>query len=179
MSTIEECLNDKISVNSNSTNDEDYGKDCLNDTIDSSKTKLVIVLPENIDSAKIYTYINNAMSPYYEDMEVETTLDINKISDEYENEKEDYENFSEYCMKNYFGYINENNKLVTTFNENGFWDTYSVKEKKITMSLELVNFYGNIVMAIDTDKNLVRKKLDFDKFINTIDGKSVSIIEYE
>lgn len=97
--------------------------------------KLLIVIPNiTFDSGtkEILSYIDKVLLPYNDDTKCEPhTIKLkNEVMEEYEEYKEEYPDISEYCMKYYAGYLNENGDLVSTLNDNAFWDVYEICDSK-------------------------------------------------
>ena len=95
------------------------------------KKKLLIVIPKityNAGVKEIIRYVDKILLPYNDETECDPHVikSKNDIIKEYDEYKEEYPDIGEYCMKYYAGYIDRDGNLVSTMNDNAFWDMYEI-----------------------------------------------------
>lgn len=125
---------------------DDVKLDCsITDTISQSLKKtesiMLLVIPQNIyesmthDKHMLDIYVEQQLRPWHENTEVEPYVVLTKEEaiEEYEDNKDDYPNQSEYYMKFHGGYLNEVGDVVSTINENGLYSSYYIKHSGVTL----------------------------------------------
>jgi len=106
------------------------------------KTKLLIIIPKvkyDLGVKEIISHVDKVLLPYCEETNCAPYIVKCKddITTEYEEYKDEYPDINEYCMKYHAGYLDENGNLVSTINNNAFWDMYEICDIKYWYNKDL------------------------------------------
>lgn len=166
--------------------DEDFEK------LDNSlKNKAIIIIPGNgvsvLDASKL---VYHAMKPYNDQIEVEPYV-VSSLDDaiaEYHEDVDLYNDFDEFCLKNYGGYVDGQN-IMSTINYDGMWSYYKIRNihgKGSMFSDKLKESLNDVSFVID--QNYTRYDKDksdgewinkvSDMIINSIPSCHVAVLEY-
>jgi hypothetical protein len=138
------------------------------------KSKLFIIVHSDIVSKgmdNVMEYVKSVMGPYCDDFDCDEPKLVNdpdKILNEYAEHSQLYDDFDEFCMKNYGAYFNEEGKLVSKLNDDTFWETYDVLETKEIKEIDdFIN--GEIRIIFDEHKNILyTKTTQFDYVLDMV-----------
>lgn len=154
--------------------------DCLFTPVDSTNEELktfkilIIVSKKEFDENNIVNYVNSVMNPYDENKysEPRPVENYDELIAEYESEIEMYDNFEEFCMKNYGAYFNDDKILVSSDNDEAFWETFSIGDpKKIIEINEFID--SEIKIIFDENAKLFRKSNKWIELIKNIITKNI------
>jgi len=152
----------------------------------AKKCKLLIVIKHEIilrGNNEVNDYVKNIMEPYCDDLDCEPKPVKNheQIFNEYVEHLDMYENFDEFCMKNYCAYFNDDGQLVSALDDNAFWESYEIVENKQIKEIDdFINEEINIIFD-ETKKMFNKNKLTMDDIINMVSrnlDNNIVILEY-
>lgn len=128
---------------------------------------LLVSIPDDVfekGAKEISNYVENVMKPYNEDTECDPVVIMtnNELMREYKDDKEEYPDINEYCMKFHGGYLNDEGNLVTNINQHAFWESYEIGDPILDNCVEIEKFDEKL------DKNNIKLFLNENKEIISI-----------
>ena len=148
----------------NSCLHEQMDNSCLHEQMKKNELILLLVVSGEIEqlstenSGLFLEYINTQLKPYHDDtlLDPYTVLSSGDAIIEYEDNKEDYPDESEFYMKYYGGYKNENGDIVSQINENGIFSSYKLNHYDDEDDKQLCRSAGDMIQMI------LEEKISFD-----------------
>ena len=143
------------------------------------KTELILILvisneikqlaEENYD--EFLNYVDSNLKPYNDDtlLDPYIVLSAEEAINEYEENKDDYPDESEFYMKFYGGYKDDDGNIMCQINENGIFSSYKIQNE----NNELCKSAGDIIEMILEEKISFNYILYNNKMYNKADTKLI------
>lgn len=104
-------------------------------------------------------YVTDLLKPYLDDIEPYEINTLENIKQEYEEDKEFYENVDEYCKKIYGGYI-QNEKVMSTSNYDSIMNKYFIKGDYFVHELDTIKSSIVLDLVFGPDGVILEKGKD-------------------